>query len=375
MTSTTEYDGLLKIVEAHTRFDDDSLELPLEISTALQSQGFFSLLLPKAFGGDQMDYPQYVTLVKAFARHNGSAAWCINQGSVLASLARHVDPDIARTIWTDKTVALANGPPVGDCSSEKSEQGYRLTGRWNFCSGYPHADWLIAVSAVMRSNGSKSPVWHLFKRDTADVDKTWNVAGLRQTGSYTFSVTDRFVPKEHAFSNQITGKDVPLYQIPLNLLFAGGFAAVALGISRAAIDFGVQRSKSKIKRFEKDALQHNQAAQDTIGRAEARWQAANSYLFSTINEIWRDTTATVNCSQTSKYALRLAATHTIREAKAVTDLIYDLCSSDSIEQSAPIHRCFQDIHVISQHLQARPEVYGIVGSQMLGAPQKTYLID
>ena len=112
-----------------------------------------------------------------------------------------------------------------------------------------------------------------------------------------------------------------------------------------------------------------------IGHAEAIWHAARSYLFTTIEETWFTTVEQDICPKNSKYQMRLAATHSIRQAKVATDMVYDLCSTDSINQSEPIHRCFQDVHVISQHLQGRPEVYAIVGRYKLGLPVQSYLVD
>ena len=215
----------------------------------------------------------------------------------------------------------------------------------------------------------------LLPKSSVVINKKWDVTGLRQTGSYEFSVEAKLVPKHLTFAYENKGGEFPLYQIPLNLLFAGGFAAVALGTSRAAIDQAIERCSRKIKGFAKQPMQQESSTRDVIGQAEATWQAARIYLVSTVERIWVTTIAKGICPEEHKYQLRLAATHAIRQAKVATDMVYDLCSTDSIHQSDPIHRCFQDVHVISQHLQARPEVYAIVGSYILGLPEQSYLLD
>ena len=77
------------------------------------------------------------------------------------------------------------------------------------------------------------------------------------------------IPKHLAFTYQIKKGEGPLYQIPLNLLFSGEFAAVALGTSRAAIDHAIERCSRKINRFTKETIQHDSETQDVIGHAEA----------------------------------------------------------------------------------------------------------
>lgn len=375
MTDDTRTRLLLDVTRYNTRPGDQSRELPGEIVAAFKECGYFSLLLPEQYGGAQMNYPEYLELVKAVARLDASTAWCMNQGSVLASLARFIDPKFGNSIWTDPGVVLANGPPAGPCYSSETDSGYRLTGTWNFSSGIAHADWLIGIAMATGIDGSKKPVWHFFPKSDAVINATWEVAGLRRTGSYTFSVTELEIPGGYAFEQVIREPDSPLYQIPLNLLFAGGFASVALGVCEAAMEFSLERTKTKIRRFDQDSMQHDATTQDAIGRAEAILAAADNYLTHTVDSIWSDTRARGKCTTESKYTLRLAATHVIRESKRATDLLYDLCSTDGIHQDAPIHRYFQDIHVISQHLQGRPEIYSLVGSYRLGIPRDSFLID
>lgn len=375
MSFNTQINHQLELVRHYTSPDDNNQELAPEIVGALKPEGFFSLLLPAELGGAQLGYPDYINLVMQFATIDASTAWCINQGSVLASLARLVTPETARTIWHDAAVSIANGPPAGACQSQQNAEGYELTGCWNFSSGIAHADWLIGVANTTLQDGTRKPMMHLLPKSSASIDKSWDVNGLQQTGSYQFTTDSLHVPEQMAFAYEIRTGDPPLYQIPLNLLFAGGFAAVALGTSRAAIDHAITRSQSKIKRFAKEAMQLDSTTQEVIGHAEATWQAARAYLVNTVEQTWQRTCEEGVCPKGHKYQLRLAATHAIRQAKAATDLVYDLCSTDSIQRADPIHRCFQDIHVISQHLQGRPEVYGIVGRYKLGLPVQSYLVD
>lgn len=373
---TADHSSVLDTVRDHTQPDDDVRELPDGIVSVLKPAGYFSLLLPEDLGGAQMDYPPYIDLVLETAVHDGSTAWCINQGSVLAGLARLLPADAAKEIWTNPGVVLANGPPSpGQCRSSETAEGFNLSGTWTFSSGIAHADWLLGVAAARLDSGEKAAKWYLFPKSSADIDFDWEVNGLRRTGSYGFSVEQLAVPAEHAFEYQVRKEDPPLYQIPMNLLFAGGFAAVALGVSRAAIDFAVERCRRKIKRFAQKAMQEDTATQDVIGRAEANWQAARSYLMTAVERIWQSTCREGYCPTEEKYYLRLAATHGIRQAKLVTDLVYDLCSTDSIRGHEAIQRYFQDIHVISQHLQGRPEIYSVVGSYKLGLSTSHHMVD
>ena len=64
--------------------------------------------------------------------------------------------------------------------------------------------------------------------------------------------------------------------------------------------------------------------------------------------------------------LRMAGTHTIGEAAAALQLAYTVAGSSAIYRANPLQRRFQDMQVITQHVQGRPGHYGYVGRYFLG---------
>ena len=125
---------------------------------------------------------------------------------------------------------------MGSCKTRENTDAYLLTGSWNLYSGIAHANWLISIASTDMQDGTQSPMMHLLSKSYTSIDKTWEISGLRQPGSYQLSSEALMIPKYLAFTYQIKQGVGPLYQIPLNLLFAGEFADVALGTSRAAIE-------------------------------------------------------------------------------------------------------------------------------------------
>ena len=363
---------LLRTVEVECP-QSTATELPSPVVKALRASQGFSLLLPQILGGKETPFPTFIEFAQAVATADGSAGWCVTQGSVLSSLARFLPTDVAKSVWTTPDVSLANGPKI-EATTVKVGDNFVLSGSWWFSSGINHATWLLGVATQKKNKESESAIWHLFKKSEAQILKNWDVAGLRGTGSYQFDVKELHVPQSMTFEVKIRKEDPPLYQIPLNLMFACGFAAVALGISRSALDFAKERVKTKIKRMETKKMSDDLLTQDQIGRAEALWQSANLYLKSQVQKVWQDICEDSNCSLENRILLRLAGTHTIHQAKAVTDLVYNLCSTDSILQTNDLQKRFQDIHVISQHMQGRPEIYSLVGRHYLDLPVKSHLL-
>ena len=67
----------------------------------------------------------------------------------------------------------------------------------------------------------------------------------------------------------------------------------------------------------------------------------------------------------SRAALRMAGTYTIRECADVVDLAYKIVGSTGIYQNQTIQRRFQDMHVITQHVQAREAHYNLLGRYLI----------
>jgi alkylation response protein AidB-like acyl-CoA dehydrogenase len=86
----------------------------------------------------------------------------------------------------------------------------------------------------------------------------------------------------------------------------------------------------------------------------------------TVRDVWTEVTVTGAITLDQRAALRLATTHAIRLAVRVVDAVYNAAGVTAIYDGHPLQRNFQDIHVISQHIQARLATYELVGRHWLG---------
>ena len=66
--------------------------------------------------------------------------------------------------------------------------------------------------------------------------------------------------------------------------------------------------------------------------------------------------------------LRVAATHAIRLAAQAVDSLYNTAGATAIFEGNLMQRHFQDIHVITQHMQGRLQHYEMIGRSWLGMP-------
>jgi indole-3-acetate monooxygenase len=178
-----------------------------------------------------------------------------------------------------------------------------------------------------------------------------------------------FVPAERSVLSA-TAKIVdpgPLYKIPRTLCFASGDAAVALGVARSALDAFYELAGVKQPRAMQGLLRDQPMVQADVGNAEARVRSGRALLTETVREVWAAATAGA-LTLDQRASLRIATTHGIRLAVEVVDALYNAAGATAIYDGHILQRYFQDIHVISQHLQGRRAHYELVGRHWLGLP-------
>jgi alkylation response protein AidB-like acyl-CoA dehydrogenase len=158
----------------------------------------------------------------------------------------------------------------------------------------------------------------------------------------------------------------PLYQLPRTLVFASGDAAVAVGLARTCLATFYELAGAKSPRAMQGLLREQPLVQADMGQAEARLRSGRAFLTETVRDVWNTVSTAGTLSLDQRAALRLATTHTIRLAIEVIDAVYNAAGATAIYEGHFLQRAFQDIHVISQHLQSRRAHYELVGRYWLG---------
>ena len=353
---------------------DIDRQIPTELTNELADKGFFRLLLPKSLGGAQLAHSDFLKILEIFAAEDGSTGWCINQNNVFSTNSLRMPQGIAEEIYAEARAVVTNGPPDSSARAVPCDGGYKLSGRWNFSSGITHASWIAALAPVLPADQEPSAVFVresgrvmlIPKNDVKFVD-FWPVHGLRGTASFSFEVEDLFIPEERTYSptNQ-PREDGPVYGIPITLLFASGFSTVALGIAQASLGTAMDLAEIKIPGRASRLLQDEPTTQRIIGEAQAIWHSAKAFLREAHASVWESAAANKPLTVEQRIKLRLAATFGIRKSKEIVETAYELCGSNAILDTNPIQRQFQDIHVVSQHIQGRATHFETAGQFFMG---------
>jgi indole-3-acetate monooxygenase len=320
--------------------------------------------VPADLGGPQAPPAVSLETAEVIARGDASAGWCVSIAVTSSLLSAYMPRQGAEEIFTDPgTVAAGVWAPRG--RGTPADDGVVLSGRWPFCSGIPHADWLFAGLVF----GDELKVAAIPKADLEVLD-TWDTNGLRGTGSHDCVATDVFVPDHRVFS--VLGGPpqdaAALYRFPLFGHFALSIAAAALGNARGAIDDLLELAGTKRTMGSSRTLAERSQTQATVAASEASLRAARLLMYQSIEDAWRAAQLDEPVPLDLKAGLRLAATHVVRTAAEVTTAMYELGGGAAIYRSSPLERRFRDAHTATAHFQVNQTSYELPGKLLLGQP-------
>jgi alkylation response protein AidB-like acyl-CoA dehydrogenase len=286
-------------------------------------------------------------------------------GGQTSWLAGHLDPDEAKTIFGPEDARVAGVfAPSGRATVDGD--AVRLSGRWAFASGVTHCQW-IALGAVV--DGDAPDVRFVFvPTSEIEIEDTWDVSGLRGTGSNHVSVRDVVVPASRTTPLMASEPKQagPLYRLPLLAALAVGVASVALGIARDALDELDTLASEKTPTLGRRTLAQRSQTQVERANAEAELRSARALLYDAVAALWDRTSAGEALTLEERAGVRLAATNAVRSCARVVDRAYEAGGATSIFASSRLQRDFRDVHAITQHIAVGPATLELVGRVLLG---------
>jgi alkylation response protein AidB-like acyl-CoA dehydrogenase len=360
-----------------TRSDEieQARRLPQDLVAELVSAGCFRMLVPAAYGGDELSLTQAMDVIEEVASADGAAGWSTMIGSGSPILFGRLPARTFEAIYADGPDVIGGGSLAPKGQATPVSGGYCVSGQWAFASGCQHANWLMAHAVVLRQgqpaasapNGMPEMRVSVFPAAQAEVLDTWHVAGLRGTGSHDFRLHDTFVPDEYTFSvfngePPVRGtifRIPPLAQLPLLI------AAVALGIARGAMEeLGALVGGGKKRLYAPSRLAESAVFQDKFGEVDAMLRAARAALHTEAASAWAR--AEDGLCLLDRARLRATSSYVAGMATSVVDFAYTAGGGSSVYEASPLQRRLRDIHALTQHIGVSRDAFGYVGTLLSG---------
>ncbi|WNV84445.1 acyl-CoA dehydrogenase family protein [Umezawaea sp. Da 62-37] len=360
--------AVAEVAREFARDTEAARALAPPVLAAAKDAGLLRSGLPVELGGTLATPEAILRSAETVARGDASAGWCVSIAATSSLLAAYLPPEGAQEVFGPPDVVAAGvWAPRGKARAVDGG-GIVVFGRWAFCSGIPHADWLFAGCVL---DGVGPRVAAIPKAELEVLD-TWRTGGLRGTGSHDCVAREVFVP-EHRVLSVLDGPrdDSPLYRFPVFGFFALSIAVAALGNARGAVDDLTALAVDKRSTGSSRTLAERAQTQAEVARAEASLRAARLLVFDAVDRAWQEAQGTDPVSESARTGLRLAATHATRTSAEVVTSMYDLGAGAAIYEDSPLQRRFRDAHTATAHFQVNPASYELAGRLLLGLPTRT----
>jgi alkylation response protein AidB-like acyl-CoA dehydrogenase len=270
----------------------------------------------------------------------------------------------------DILIAAQFGRPL---KATSTNGGYRISGQAPFVSNCRDADWFSTTVLVDEESAAGEPEMRMvyFPREGCEIIDTWNVMGMRGTGSHDISVADVYVPKSRTFPMQPDFEPGshyrgPLYRLPVMGTAAAGIPTPMLGVARRALDEVTEVARNKTPVASNCRLRERATAQVQLGRAEAILRSGRLLLLDTLSQAWRRCLDGETHSLEQRADLQLGMAHAMSSAVQAVELACSIAGTTAFRATSPLERCFRDVQTMRHHVFASEQRYGTFGQVYLG---------
>jgi 3-hydroxy-9,10-secoandrosta-1,3,5(10)-triene-9,17-dione monooxygenase len=346
-----------KLRERAVRAERDRT-VPQESVDDYLDSGLIHVLQPKRFGGYEHDHEVAFDIAIELGKSTcGSSAWCLNYLADHACILAHFPDEAQHDVWSkDKAACIAtSAAPTGKVSVASG--GYVLDGRWSWCSGLRHSQWIMIGGLIFR-DGEKHPDMRLFLVPVSQVkmDDTWYCAGLRASGSITSILDNVFVPEHRTVTFSLLrdacspGSKVntnPIYRTPFTAVHSYALLGPALGLARGGYADFVSWTRQRYLTYTQLAIAQHVPVQMKVAEIAAQIDAAELLARRAFVLARKDY---AGMTLETRTLLRRDFTFALRMLREAMDQLIKISGSSGLMDDNPAQRCWRDVHAISSHV-------------------------
>ncbi|ABM13698.1 MULTISPECIES: acyl-CoA dehydrogenase family protein [Mycolicibacterium] len=324
--------------------------------------GSIRLLQPKKHGGMEVHPREFAETVMATAALDPSAGWINGVVGVHPYQLAYADPRVGAEIWADDVDTWVASPYAPQGVATPVDGGYLFNGRWQFSSGTDHCDWIFLGAMIGDAEGKPlmpPQMLHMIlpRKDYEIVEDSWDVVGLRGTGSKDVIVRDAFVPAYRTMdamkvmdgtAQREAGMTETLYLMPWSTMFPLGISSATIGIAEGALAAALDYQRERVN-SSGVAIKDDPYVMYAIGEAAADINAARQEILANADRIYDMVDAGKEVSFQDRAAGRRTQVRAVWRAVSAVDEVFARCGGNGTRMDKPLQRYWRDVHVGQAH--------------------------
>ncbi|MFD6756875.1 acyl-CoA dehydrogenase family protein [Micromonospora gifhornensis] len=329
--------------------------------------GFYRLLVPRRYGGHEVDVATFLQVVTTLARGCPSTGWmyCLGATHALAAATLFDERAQDELFAGGDFIAPATIVPSGTARRDADGQ-WVVNGTWGYCSGAPYANHFIGHAIVVDEPGPPAPALFIAPRSQWTREDDWGrQLGLRGSGSHSITMRDARLPahfvleRTHLSEVDVSG-GTPGLALHGNPQYGGGpvswmvleIAALSVGIAQGALDAYEELMRSRVTAFPPVVPRHEDPDfQIWYGEGAGMLATAQAALTDAVRQ-WSELCRQGPGAFTRAEDLRitLICRQIIRLCwRAVEQYLYPTAGSGAVRHGERIERVWRDLSMLHTH--------------------------
>jgi alkylation response protein AidB-like acyl-CoA dehydrogenase len=357
-----------RLMELAGQFKDQAIEaeklgkLPDATVKSMKAIGSIRLLQPEKHGGLEVHPREFAETVMATAALDPAAGWVNGVVGVHPYQLAYADPRVGDEIWADDVDTWVASPYAPQGVAVPTDGGYIFTGRWQFSSGTDACDWIILGAMIGDANGAPlmpPQMLHMIlpRTDYQIVDDSWDVVGLRGTGSKDVIVDGAFVPSYRTMDGMKVmdgtaqleaGMTKTLYKMPWSTMFPLGISSATIGICEGALAAHLDYQRGRVG-ANGTAIKDDPYVMHAIGDAAAEIEASRHALLANVDRVYDIVDAGREVTFETRAAVRRSQIKAVWRAVAAVDQIFARSGGNALRMDKPLQRYWRDAHAGVAH--------------------------
>ncbi|WP_373019269.1 hypothetical protein [Thiomicrorhabdus sp.] len=345
--------AILPIIKQAAEASEQLGRLQDEVLDALFEQRLFRLFIPEKYNGEPTDLPTALHAFELIASADGATGWLAMIGAGGGLFSGFLEESAASEIFSpERAVIAGSGMPSG-VATKNQDDGYDVSGRWAYASGAHNATWFTANCLIEGTDNEITAV--AVPAEQVEIHDTWNVFGMKATGSHDFSVES--VPVKRAYTFSLFKEPVlddPIFRCPLEVLASLTFASVAVGIAQHALDEFNEYAQHKQSFGSTAPLAENEGIKQRCDKANQLISTCSDELYRLAEQVWTQLENGETPEEALRKEVQQAGIDIVQDCVEATNLLKARAGMLAVFTGSAFGRAWRDLNVLSQHVMLAP---------------------
>ncbi len=344
--------------------NDSSGEFVYENYADLKEHRYFSALVPKELGGDEVSHTQMCDMLRILGYYCGSTALALSMHQHLVSAAvwkyKHKGegaPMLTKVADQQLVLVSTGARDWLDSNGEMTrvDGGYLFTARKSFASQSIAGNVAVTSGPFQEEDGTWK-VLHFsvpFSSEGVSVANDWDVMGMRATGSHSIVFNQVYIPETSVALARPRNEFHPVWNLVIGVAMPL-IMSVYVGIAERAQDIAIAIGK-KYHRNQKHLPYILGKMKNSLMSAQAQWRAmyaiTNNFEFG----LHKQNSADMLCYKTN---VSDAAIETV-------SLAMEAVGGQGFYRKNELERLFRDVQASPFHPLPRWDQMQFAGEQLL----------